>query len=124
LPADRAPVEYDEVARCQPGDAIADRLDDTGRLVPEQVGEVLANATLAVMQVGVAHAAGLNADQRLARPRVRNNDRGELDRSALAAGDDARHLMCHRVHASQIQLVKIPRRHPAPRGWSRSGLMN
>ena len=43
-----------------------------GRLVPEQVGEVVADPAHLVVQVGVADAAGLHPHQRLARARVRH----------------------------------------------------
>src|SRR5262249_22447576 len=102
LSADRPPVEDHEVAGLKPGNVRTDRLDDAGGFVPEQIGEVLADPALAVVQVGVAHAACLHADQRLARPGVGNDDGGELDRSAFAAGDDALTLMCHQDLASQV----------------------
>ena len=70
LAADRAPVQDDEVAGRDGGHPVADRLDHAGRLVPEQVGEVVPDAALAVVQVGVADAARLHPDQRLARPRI------------------------------------------------------
>ena len=66
--ADRAPVEDDEVAGRDVGDAVADRLDDAGRLVAEQEREVVVDAALAVVQVGVADAAGLDLDHGLAGP--------------------------------------------------------
>ena len=53
------------------GDALADRLDDAGRLVAEQEREVVVDAALAVVQVGVADPAGLDVDDRLARARDR-----------------------------------------------------
>ena len=53
------------------GDPVADRLDHAGRLVAEQVGEVVPDAAFPVVQVGMADAAGLDPDQGLARARDR-----------------------------------------------------
>ena len=77
-----APVEDDEVAGRDVGDAVADRLDDAGGLVAEQEREVVVDAALAVVQVGVAHAARLDLDDGLARPGIGDDDR--LDRHRLA----------------------------------------
>ena len=82
--ADRAPVEDDEVAGRDVGDALADGLDDPGGLVAEQERELVVDAALAVVQVGVAHPAGLDRDHGLARPRVRDHDRLHRHRLALA----------------------------------------
>ncbi len=68
---DRAPVEDHEVAGRHVGDALADRLDDAGRLVAEQERELVVDAALAVVQVGVADPAGLHLHHRLAGPGVR-----------------------------------------------------
>ena len=71
LAAHRPPVEDDEVARRDVGDAGADRLHHAGRLVAEQERELVVDAALPVVQVGVAHAAGLHLHERLARARDR-----------------------------------------------------
>jgi hypothetical protein len=102
LAADRSPVQDDEVTRRQPGNVLTHRLDETCCLVAEQVGKVLADAALAIVQVGMADAARLDLDQRLARTRVGDDYRGELDRSALRAGNYACDLMCHLVRASHF----------------------
>ena len=60
LAAHGAPVEDDEVAGRHVGDALADRLDRAGGLVAEQEREVVVDAALAVVQVGVADPAGLD----------------------------------------------------------------
>ena len=89
LAAHRAPVEDDEVARRDVGDAVADRLDDAGGLVAEQEREVVVDAALAVVQVGVAHPARL---RRAPRPR---RGRGPAPRcrrarpGAPGSGDDS-----------------------------------
>ena len=59
LAAHGTPVQDDEVAGCQVRHVRADRLDDARRLVAEQEGEVVVDAALAVVEVRVAHAAGL-----------------------------------------------------------------
>src|SRR5262249_3480725 len=51
LAAHGAPVEDDEVARRDRGDVGSDRVDGAGRLVPEEVGEVVADAAVAVVEV-------------------------------------------------------------------------
>ena len=53
------------------GDVGADGLDDARRLVAEQEREVVVDAALPVVQVGVAHAARLHLHERLARARDR-----------------------------------------------------
>ena len=88
-----APVQDHEIANCQIADVVADGFDDAGGLVPEQEREVVVDAALAVVQVGVAHAARLHLDQRLARTRVGNEDRCELDWRAFGARDHAVDLM-------------------------------
>src|SRR5262249_32680572 len=108
LAANRAPVQYHEIARREPGDAVAHGLDHPGGLMPEQVGEVLADAALPVVQVGVADAAGLDVDQCFAGPRIGDHDHRELDLSALAAGDDTGYLMCHGVYASLLRFPTRP----------------
>ena len=57
----------------------ADRLDDAGGLVAEQEREVVVDPALAVVQVGVADPAGLDGDDGLARPGVRDDDVDQLD---------------------------------------------
>ena len=74
LTADRAPVQDDVVAGSDVGDVRADRLDHTGSLVAEQEREVVVDATLAVVQIGMADPARLNLDDDLARPRIRDDD--------------------------------------------------
>ena len=78
--ADRAPVEDHEVARRDVGDALADRLDDAGRLVAEQERELVVDAALAVVQVGVADPAGLHLHHGLARAGVGDVDGLDRDR--------------------------------------------
>ena len=65
-----------------------DRLDHAGRLVPEQEGEVVVDPALPVVQVGVADAAGLHPDDRLARPRIGDHDGHQRDGLAFGHGHD------------------------------------
>src|SRR5207248_9587267 len=70
----RTPVEDDEVARCDRGDAGTDGVDSSGGLVTEQVREVVADTALAVVEVGVAHAARLHRDEHLTGAGVGHDD--------------------------------------------------
>ena len=73
-----------------------DRLDHAGRLVAEQEGELVVDAALAVVQVGVAHAARLDGDDRLAGPGIGHDDRLDRDGCALLRRHHAAHLLSHR----------------------------
>ena len=64
LPAHGPPVEDDVVAGRDVGDARADGLDGAGGLVAEQERELVVDPALAVVQVGVAHAARLDLRRR------------------------------------------------------------
>ena len=65
----------------------------------EQEREVVVDAALAVVQVGMAHAAGLHLHQCLARPRVGDVDGLDADWLALGAGDDCFHLVHARMQS-------------------------
>ena len=56
---------------------------------------VVTDATFPIMQVGVADAAGLDGDERLARTRVRNHDGDDFDGCVLGFRDDAIDVGCH-----------------------------
>ncbi len=99
----RPPVEDDEVPGLDVGDARTDRLDDAGRLVTEQEREVVVDAAVAVVQVGVADTAGLDCDHGLPRSGIRDDDVDELDRGTLAAGDDARDRLWHGHSPSHVR---------------------
>ena len=90
-----APVEDHEVAWRHVGHAIADRLDDAGCLVAEQEREVVVDPTLAVVEVGVAHAARLDGDDGLTRTGIGDHDRLDADRFALGAGDHSSYFLRH-----------------------------
>ena len=74
---------------------VAHLFHDARGLVPEQEGEVVADAALAVVQVGVAHAARLHPDHGLAGPGIGNDDGGDLDRRALCGGNHAADFLWH-----------------------------
>ena len=95
LPAHGTPVEDDEVARRHRRDVGSDRLDDPRGLVAQQEGEVVVDPALPVVQVGMAHPAGLDPHHGLSRPRVRHHDRLQRDRLALGPGHHSAHVLCH-----------------------------
>jgi hypothetical protein len=74
----------------------ADRLDDTGSLVPQQKREPVVDAALAVVQVGMANAARLDTNECLTGTGIRYDDRLNGHRGALRDSDHATHLLCHR----------------------------
>lgn len=95
LAAHGTPVEDDEVAGGDVRDALADRLHDARGLVAEEEGELVVDAALLVVQVGVADAARLDLHDGLAGAGVRDHDRLDPDRLVLARCDDRLHLLCH-----------------------------
>ena len=106
--AHRPPVEDDEVAGRDVGDVGPDGLHDPGRLVAEQEREVVVDAALPVVQVGVAHPAGLHLDQRLARAGIGHVD--DLDRHRLldGPGHHRTHLLRHRSTPSSLSRRRYP----------------
>ena len=106
--ADRPPVEDDEVTRRQSRDVRSDRLDHAGRLVPEQERELVVDAALPVVQVGVADAARLHPDQRLPRPRVGHVDRGQLDRLPLGLRHDCPDLLHPATSSTRRKARRAP----------------
>jgi hypothetical protein len=89
----RPPRQDDVVTGRETDDALSHRLHDTRRLVAEEEREVVVDASLPVVQVGVADPAGLHAHERLARTRVGNHDRLDRDRLAFGVSDDAADLL-------------------------------
>ena len=103
LAAHRSPVEDHEVAWSDVGDPVADLFDDAGSFVAEEEREVVVDAALAVVQVGVADPACLDGDDCLAWSGVGDDDRLDGDRLSLGPGDDAPHGVWHAVN-----LVGVP----------------
>ena len=93
--ARRPPGDDDVVAGGDAGDTVAHRLDHPGGLVAQQEREVVVDPALAVVEVGVAYAAGLHPDERLSGPGVGNRNRLDRDRRLLGRGHHAPHLMGH-----------------------------
>src|SRR6185503_10115289 len=102
LTAHRAPVEDHEVAGRDAGDAVADRVDDPRRLVAQQVREVLADPALAVVQVGVAHAARLDPHGHLAGTGIGHHDRLHRDGLLLTGCDHTAHAFAHGGDTTRI----------------------
>ena len=61
----------------------------------EEEGEVVVDPALAVVQVGVAHAAGLDCDERLTGTGVGHDDRLDRHRLALGPGDHSTYFLGH-----------------------------
>jgi hypothetical protein len=99
------PVQDHVVAGSDVGDAVADRLDHACGLVAEQEREVVVDAALAVVQVGVADAAGLDGHHGFARPRIGNDDGLHRHGFTLGAGDDASNFLTHVSERSALSLV-------------------
>ena len=96
LTAHRPPVQDHEVARRNQGHIRCDGLHHARGLVAEQEREPVIDATLAVVQIGVAHPARLHLHHHFTRAGVRDVDRHDLDRRALAERDHTLHLL-HRA---------------------------
>ena len=111
--AHRAPVQDDEVAGRHVGHVRAHGVDHAGRLVAKEVREVVADAALLVVQVGVAHPARLHGDERLPRPGLGHQDRRHLYRLALTAGHHApnadRHVSTFHPSGGREIRVSSPR---------------
>ncbi len=95
LPADGAPIEDDTVARCHLRDVGAHGADHSGGLVAEQIGELITDPALLVVQVRVADTAGENVHQSLPRPRIRHQDGLQRNRGVFLPGNDCLNFMDH-----------------------------
>ena len=122
VPANRSPVQHDEITRRDVDDVVANRLDDAARLVTEQERKVVADAALAIVQVGVADAAGLHPDECLTRSGIRNDHGLGAYRFTLSGADHAQHLLAHGVdHADR---PGTPQCEVGSRRSCRRGLLN
>src|SRR5690606_8821047 len=97
LAAHRTPVQNHEITGCHVGDAGTDRLHGARGLMPQQERELVVDPALAVVQIGVADAAGLDVDNDLARPWVGDHDLHHLDRLTFCPGDHTSHRLSHAV---------------------------
>ena len=84
-----------EVARLHIRYAVADLLHDARCLVTKQKRELIGDCAFAVVQVGMAYAARLHLDERLARTRIWHDNRLHRYCLALRARDDALNLIRH-----------------------------
>ena len=91
-------LRIDEVAGLDLGDALAHRLDDARGLVAEQEREVVVDAALPVVQVGMADPAGLDRHHRLPWSGVGHEHRLDRHFLALTSGDDSLHFVRHGSH--------------------------
>ena len=105
--AHRAPVEDDEVAGRDARDIGPDCFDDARGLVAEQEREVVADATFAVVQVGVADTARLHLDQRFAGTGIGDDDRLDGDGLLGAGCHDATNVLSH---AAETTAARTPTR--------------
>ena len=92
---DGTPVQDDEVARRHLGDTFAHGFDEAGGFVTEQERELVVDPTFAVVQIGVAHAAGLNGHDGLARSGIGDDDGLDRDRRSLFLCNDPTHFLWH-----------------------------
>jgi hypothetical protein len=69
--------------------AVADGLDDARSLVPEEDGQRMTEPRLDHVQVGVADACRLDADERLARPGLVELELGHAEPAKLRQDDAA-----------------------------------
>ena len=104
-----------------------DGLHDAGRLVAEQERELVVDPALPVVEVGVADPAGLDPDDGLAGPGVRDHDGHHLDRLPLGHRHHSTDLCCHRALLSRCGRLRRGqcgiRLLPDPGGDHRIGCM-
>ncbi|MBP1115618.1 hypothetical protein JOE30_001415 [Rhodococcus sp. PvP016] len=95
LAAHCTPVQYDDIAGANIDDTGTDRLDCARCLVTEEKRIVVVDSAVAVGEVGVAHPAGDDVDDDLARSGIRDDDVGHLDWRAVATRNCATHYLTH-----------------------------
>ena len=95
--AHRAPIQHDEIAGLDRRDVRPDFVYYARGLVSEKKRKFVANAALAVVQIGVADTARLGADDDLTRPRIRHHYSYQRYWLPLGHRNDSLDLQCHRV---------------------------
>ena len=100
-----APVENDEVAGGDVGDAVTDGFYHSGGLVAEEEGERVFHVTLLVGEVGVAYAARLDLHDNVVRTRLGDANGGELYRLTLGGRNDCLYLI-HARYCNGKPLVR------------------
>jgi hypothetical protein len=96
--------------------ALTDRFDQPCGLVAEKKRELVVDATLAVVQVGVADAARLNGNDGLTRPGIGDDNGLHRDRLAFRLGNDSADFLAHaaeRIAHAVIEHARWHRRHGA-----------
>ncbi len=76
-------------------DRVTDRFDGACGFVAEQERELVVDAALAVMQIGMTHPARGDGDHDIVRAGIGNGDRLDRDGLAFALGDDGADLLRH-----------------------------
>ena len=95
LAAHRAPVQDHVVTHRHVRHVLADGTDMPCGLMAQQEREIVGDTTVAVGEVGVADAAGVDIDDDVIRPRIGDDDVDELGRLLGGAGDDTLHSLGH-----------------------------
>ncbi len=88
FPAHRTPVQHHDITDLDMSDSIADRFDGARGFVAEQERELVVDAALAVMQIGMTHPARGDGDHDIVRAGIGNGDRLDRDGLTLRLGDD------------------------------------
>ena len=86
---------FSQNARDDVRDALSDRFDEPCGLVAKEERELVVDATLAIVQVGVADAARLNGNDGFTRAGVGDNDGLHRDWLALGLGNDSAYFLTH-----------------------------
>ena len=96
----RAPVQDHEITWLHVRHTLADGFDGACGLMPEQERVLVVDAALAIGQVGVTDAAGLDVDHHLARSRVGDDDIHHLDGLTLLPRNHTAHCLTHESNLS------------------------
>ena len=77
------------------GDVLADLVHNAGSFVAEEERVGVLDVAVAVGQVRVAHAGGLDLDHHIVGAGFRDHNVHDLDRGALGTGDYSLNSLCH-----------------------------